>query len=83
MASNGDADAPWGAPLARRPRPVLDDPCVHPFSDEPQDPLVRNAVLEELLQPAVIKLVKKSLMSASSTQFTFFRSIPTLSASSA
>ena len=36
-----------------------------------------------LRQPAMIKLVKKSRMSASSTQFTFFRSIPTASASNA
>jgi len=28
-----------------RPLPVLDDSCVQPFADEPQDPLVRDPVL--------------------------------------
>src|SRR6266540_5203100 len=39
---------------ALRPRPVLDDACAQPFLDQAQDPLVRDAVLEELHQPAVV-----------------------------
>jgi len=35
--------------LARRPLPVLDDPCPHPLADETQNPLVRYAMLEKLL----------------------------------
>ena len=66
-----------------RPCPVLDDSRGQPLIDQPQDPLVRDPVLEELPQPVPIKLAKKSRMSASSTQFTFFRQIPTDSASSA
>jgi hypothetical protein len=30
-----------------RPLPVLDDACVHPLLNEPQDPLIRNAVLKK------------------------------------
>ena len=51
-------------------------PALSHLSDQPQDPLVRDPVLEKPSQPAVIKLAKKSRMSASSTQFTFFRVDP-------
>jgi hypothetical protein len=37
-------------PIARRPRSVLDNSYGHPLANEPQDPLVRNRVLEELLR---------------------------------
>ena len=39
-----------------RPVPVLDDSCAQPFLDEPQDPLVRNPMLEKLRQPGLIEL---------------------------
>ena len=68
---------------ALRPFPVLDDSRVQPLSDETQDPLIRDPVLEKPLQPTVIKPIEKSRTSASSTQFTLLRSIPTASASSA
>jgi len=38
-----------------------------PFLDEAQESFVRNAMLEELHQPSLIELEKKSLISASST----------------
>ena len=41
--------------LGRRPRPVLDDPRGQPFLDQPQDPLVRDPVLEELHQPSMVE----------------------------
>jgi recombinase-like zinc beta ribbon protein/recombinase len=53
----------WGrnrCPLRRslpslRPLPVLHDPCGQPLADQPQDPPVRDPMLEKLLQPTVIK----------------------------
>jgi hypothetical protein len=48
-----------GAFPARRPLPVLDDPGGQPFTDQPQDPLVRDPVLQELPKPAVIKLAEE------------------------
>ena len=36
--------------LGLRPFPVLDDPRGQPFLDQPQDPSVRDPVLEEPLQ---------------------------------
>jgi hypothetical protein len=41
--------------FACRPRPVFDHSCPEPFLDQAQDPLVRDPVLEELQQPAMIK----------------------------
>jgi len=41
--------------LARRPRPVLDDPRGQPLPDQPQDPPIRDPVLKELLQPLMVK----------------------------
>jgi hypothetical protein len=41
--------------IALRPRPVLDDPRAQPLADEAQDPLVRDPVLKEPPQPAMIK----------------------------
>src|SRR5271166_3842807 len=38
-----------------RPGPILDDSRAQPLADETQDPPVRDAMPEELLQPAVIK----------------------------
>jgi hypothetical protein len=38
-----------------RPAPVFDDPCPQPHLDEPQEPSVRDPVLNEPLQPVVIK----------------------------
>ena len=38
-----------------RPFPVLDDPCAQPFTDEPQDPFVRDPVLKKLHQPAMVQ----------------------------
>ena len=38
--------------LTLRPLPVLDDPCGQPLADQPQDPFVRDPVLEKLPQPA-------------------------------
>jgi hypothetical protein len=35
--------------------PVLDDPCPEPLLDQPQDPSVRDPLLEELLKPRVIE----------------------------
>ena len=37
-----------GTHVAGRPRPVLDDSCAQPLADQPQDSLVRDAVLKEL-----------------------------------
>src|SRR6185312_2654165 len=39
--------------------PVLDDACAQPFADEPQDPLVRDPVLQKLPQPSMIKAGEK------------------------
>ena len=36
--------------------PVLDDSCGQPLADQPQDPLIRDPVPEELLQPAPVEL---------------------------
>ena len=44
--------------LERRPRPILDDPRSQPFLDQPQDPLVRDPVLKEPLQPLMVKAGK-------------------------
>ena len=41
--------------IERRPRPVLDDPRRQPFLDQPQDPPVRDPVLQELYQPLMVE----------------------------
>ena len=41
--------------VTRRPPSVLDDPCAQPLGGEAQQSLVRDPVLEKLLDPAVIK----------------------------
>src|SRR5664280_1915470 len=43
-----------GSLLAGRPRAVLDNSRVQPFLDEPQDPLVRDAMLDEPPHPSVV-----------------------------
>ena len=55
-----ELNAPCGvpSPLSDQ-RPVLDDSRGQPLADQPQDPLVRDPVPEELLQPALIKLVEE------------------------
>ena len=70
-------------PGAFAPGLFLHDSRGQPLADQPQDPFVRDPVPEKLLQPAPIKLTEKPGISAAGTQFTFFRSIPTASASSA
>jgi site-specific DNA recombinase len=45
--------------LALRPCPVLDDSCGQPLADQPQDPLIRDPVPEELLKPGPIKLAEE------------------------
>jgi len=39
-----------------RPAPVLDDSCGQPITDQPQDPPVRDPMLDELHQPGLIEL---------------------------
>src|SRR6476661_895761 len=46
-------------PLGLRPDPVLDDPCGQPLIDQPQDPRIRDPVLEKPSQPSPIKLAEK------------------------
>ena len=41
--------------VERRPRPFLDDPRGHPLLDQPQDPLIRDPVLQKPLQPLMVK----------------------------
>src|SRR5512144_862595 len=41
--------------IERRPRPILDDPRGHPLLDQPQDPLIRDPVLNKPLQPLMVK----------------------------
>jgi hypothetical protein len=41
--------------VERRPRPFLDDPRGHPLLDQPQDPLIRDPVLNKPLQPLMVK----------------------------
>jgi site-specific DNA recombinase len=54
-----DHDAPCGDPSSLSDHaPVLDHSCVQPFADQPQDPLVRDPVLEELQPASVVELVK-------------------------
>src|SRR5664280_635233 len=43
-----------GSLLAGRPLAVLDNSRVQPFLDEPQDPLVRDAMLDEPPHPSVV-----------------------------
>src|SRR5262249_42944653 len=74
---------PLWRPGALAPDPLFHDPRGQPLTNQPQDPLIRDPVPEEPRQPAAINAGEKSRISASSTQFTFFRSIPTVSASSA
>src|SRR2546425_935276 len=55
----------YAAPLGRarftpRPRPVLQHAGIEPFLDQPHDALVRNPVLDELLQPPAIDGVEKA-----------------------
>jgi site-specific DNA recombinase len=45
--------------LALRPRPVLDDPRGQPLADQPQDPLIRDPVPEEPLQPVPIQAAEE------------------------
>ena len=60
FASNGDTDAPCGEPCGVSDhRPVLDDSRGQPLIHQPQDPLVRDPVPEELPQPVPIKLAEK------------------------
>src|SRR5258706_2808457 len=49
----------WRTFLTRCPLPVLDDPRSQPLPDQPQDPLVRDPVLQEPSQPNMIKLAEK------------------------
>ena len=46
-------------PCGLRPGPVLDDPCGQPLADQPQDPFIRDPVLEEPSQPVPIKLAEE------------------------
>jgi hypothetical protein len=39
----------------RRPRPSSITPAASHFPDQPQDPLIRDTVLKELRQPAMVK----------------------------
>ena len=39
----------WCALVTGRPGPVFDDPCAHPLADKPQDPFVRDPVLDKPL----------------------------------
>ena len=74
FASSGDTDAPCGEPCSLSVQlPIFDDPRGQPLTDQPQDPFIRDPVPEEPHQPVPIKLPKKSRISASSTQLTFFR----------
>jgi len=52
--------------------PVLKHASGQPFLNQPHNALVPDSVLDEFHQPLVVRLPKKSRMSASSTQFTFF-----------
>src|SRR5215470_4647146 len=45
--------------LIRRPFPVLDNPRSQPLTDQPQDPFVRDPVLQKLPQPGMIKLAEE------------------------
>src|SRR6267154_2130143 len=44
----------WGSLLACRPRAVFDHSRAQPFLDEPQDPLIRDAMLDEPPHPPVV-----------------------------
>jgi len=41
--------------LERRPRPLLDDPRSQPFLNQPQDPTIRDPVLQEPLKPPMVE----------------------------
>jgi len=41
--------------LERRPEPILNDPCGQPLLDQPQDPPIRDPVLQEPLQPLMVE----------------------------
>src|SRR6266511_5407956 len=41
--------------LRARPFPVLDDACPEPLLDQPQDPFVRDPMLEELHKPRLVE----------------------------
>src|SRR5258705_606155 len=43
------------AVIERRPGPVLNDPCGQPLLNEPQDPPIRDPVLQELHQPLMVE----------------------------
>jgi hypothetical protein len=47
--------------------------CGQPLPDQPQQPPIRDPMLDELLQPPVVDGVENPRMSASSTQFTFLQ----------
>jgi hypothetical protein len=49
----------WRSLVAFGPNPVLDNSCVQPFLDDPQDSLIRDPVLQEPPQPAPIKAGEK------------------------
>ena len=41
--------------IERRPRSIFDHPRGHPLLDQPQDPLIRDPVLNKPLQPLMVK----------------------------
>jgi hypothetical protein len=43
-----------------RPLPIFQDACAQPFLDEPQNPAVRNPVLDKLQQPSVVHGIKET-----------------------
>jgi hypothetical protein len=49
LASNGETDAPWGAPTSLAVHAPSSITPADPFLDQSQDPFVPDAVLNELL----------------------------------
>jgi hypothetical protein len=45
----------WNTLLERRPGPILDDPRSQPFLNQPQNPPIRDPVLQELDQPLMVQ----------------------------
>ena len=78
-----DTPALDGADLTDDALSLLQHARVQPFLDESHDAPVRHAVLDEANEPFVVQRIEEARMSASSTQFTFFVMMPTVSASSA
>jgi hypothetical protein len=84
LASSGEATAPCGRTcICLRPLAVFRYSCLQPFPNQAKYRSVGHPMLDALQGPFVIQVVEKAHYVRIEYQFTFFRWMPTVRASSA